>query len=390
MNITMIGCPFKTSYGIYADLLRSAIENKTGSKIQWLASNCGCGDPVEKSKIFQIQGCDYFEQPHILNFAYTPERKLWKHWLRTRASHLSYALRSRKYSKLSGDAELVHFQQILNAYGFSAVYHWLNLPSKAARVVTVHELDPYQREFPSKCAVYNKADAIHVHCEELKQELVKRYVQPEKIHVVLEGTAVPAVLEEAPRNGIVFYGGHHLMSGKGIPTLFQAMAILKQRLGVDAPVVTMHGHYSDDSPAQAQPLAEQLGVSDKIEWLSHPGTEELGKLYRSSSVCVLPYSGSFAGFPAALAAANGLPVIATRKAGIPDHLGDCGIWIDENNAEQLAQRVMGLLASEALWQEQSARLRQRAKDFLSIDVIAERTLEVYEQALKNKAKPSRQ
>jgi glycosyltransferase involved in cell wall biosynthesis len=385
MKITMIGCPFQTTYGYYAELLKEAIEQKTGSPIEWLASNCGCGDPAEINKLFQIQCTRYFELPHIHNYAYTPERKAWEHWLRSRASHLSYTVRSRRYSKLSTGAELVHFQQILNAYGFSVVYHWLNRPSKAARVVTVHELDPYQLEFPEKCSVYNMADAVHVHCEEMKRDLVQRSVSAEKIHVVPQGTVVADHLEETPREGIVFYGGHHLMSGKGISTLFEAESILKQRLGADAPAVKIHGHYPERSLQEARPLAQKLGVADRVDWLPPLTMEKMAELYRSSRVCVLPYTGSFAGLPASMAAANGLPVVATRRAGIPDHLGDCGIWIEEGNAAQLAERVMDLLSDASLWQSTSERLRKHAKEFLRMDVIAESTLAMYKDALKNKA-----
>lgn len=385
MKITMIGCPFKTSYGYYAESLKGAIEKKTGGSIEWVASNCGCGDPAATNHLFEIPCSKYFEKAHIHNYAYAPGNMAWAHWLRARASHASYASRSRKYATLSEGAELVHFQQILNAYGFSVVYHWLNRPATAARVVTVHELDAYQLEFPSKSVIYNRADAVHVHCEDMKRQLVERNVRPESIHVVPLGANVPESLGDSPREGVVFYGGHHLMSGKGVPTLFEAQAILKQRLGPNAPTLKIHGHYTERSPEDAKPLAERLGIADRIQWLPPLSMDETAALYRSSRVCVLPYTGSFAGYPAATAAANGLPVVATRKAGIPDHLGDAGIWIEEGNATQLADRVMDLLGDAALWQRTSDGLRKRAREFLSMDVIADQTLAVYRDALKHRA-----
>ena len=385
MKIAMIGCPFKTSYGYYAESLKSAIEQRTGTPIEWVASNCGCGDPAATNRLFEIQCPRYFELPHLHNYGPMPGQSALGHWLRVRASHTSYSVRSRRYSKLSSGADLVHFQQILHAYGFSVLYHWLNRPATSARVVTVHELDPYQVEFPSKCTVYNQADAVHVHCEEMKGELVKRNVLAEKIRVIPQGTVVPESIEGTAREGIVFYGGHHLMSGKGVPTLFRAMSILKQRLGEKAPTLRIHGHYTEKSPLEAEPLARELGVADKIVWLPPLSTKEMADLYRASRVCVLPYTGSFAGLPAATAAANGLPVVATRRAGIPDHLGDCGIWIEEDNAQQLADRVMELLDDTALWQSTSERLRTHARDFLSMDVIAESTLRLYQDALGHKS-----
>ena len=88
-----------------------------------------------------------------------------------------------------------------------------------------------------------------------------------------------------------------------------------------------------------------------------------------------------------MAAANQLPVICTRKAGLPDHLGDCAAWVDERNPVQLAERIMELLESDERRRELADKLRTRAENFLSWDVIAERTLDVYEESARRKASP---
>lgn len=113
--------------------------------------------------------------------------------------------------------------------------------------------------------------------------------------------------------------------------------------------------------------------------------EEIARQYQRSLVCVLPYIGSLAGLPAAIAAANQLPVICTRKAGLPDHLADCAVWVDERNPMQLAERIMELLDSDERRRELADGLRTRAEKFLSWDVIAERTLDVYEESARRKA-----
>src|SRR5256885_12306173 len=50
---------------------------------------------------------------------------------------------------------------------------------------------------------------------------------------------------------------------------------------------------------------------------------------------LFPYTTLFR----SIAAANELPVVCTKKAGLPDHLGDCAVWVDEGNPEQLADRI---------------------------------------------------
>lgn len=382
MQMSMICCPFKTSFGFYASSLKAEIEKKTGTTMQWVASNCGCGDPIEVSRQFQATQCDYFNMPILVDFR---SKKAWKRRVRGAARSVILYIRARKYAGLSKSAEVVHFQQILNAYGSKAVFHWLRQPSQAIRIITVHELDGDQLEFPETNKTYNLANAIIVHCEEMKQQLIRLNVQENKVHVVLHGTDLPAVLPDSERSGIVFYGGHKLMSGKGIETLFKAMAIIKGRMGENTPVLKIHGHFGPVTPKEGAELARDNGIADKIVWLNQISEEDMVRLYQSSRVCVLPYTGSFAGLPAALAAACKLPVVCTRKAGLPDHLGDSGVWVDENNPGQLADRIIELLTNDALRQQVGAKLLKRAKESLGWDVIADKTLEIYKQSATKKA-----
>ncbi|MGZ4845702.1 MAG: glycosyltransferase family 4 protein, partial [Candidatus Angelobacter sp.] len=139
------------------------------------------------------------------------------------------------------------------------------------------------------------------------------------------------------------------------------------------------------TPKEGAELARDNGIADKIVWLNQISEEDMVRLYQSSRVCVLPYTGSFAGLPAALAAACKLPVVCTRKAGLPDHLGDSGVWVDENNPGQLADRIIELLTNDALRQQVGAKLLKRAKEALGWDVIADKTLEIYKQSATKKA-----
>ena len=215
--------------------------------------------------------------------------------------------------------------------------------------------------------------------------MVKLGVPEDKIHVVLHGASVPASSSENQRSGIIFYAGHKAMTGKGMQTLFPAMSILHQRMGARAPVLKIHGHYGENIPEEAEELASHSGLGGHIVWLNQISMEEIARQYQRALVCVLPYTGSFAGLPAAMAAANQLPVICTKKAGLPDHLADCAVWVDERNPVQLAERIMELLQSDERRRELADKLRTRAESFLSWDVIAERTLNVYEESAKRKA-----
>ena len=119
----------------------------------------------------------------------------------------------------------------------------------------------------------------------------------------MHGVALPAPQAENSREGIVFYGGHKLMSGKGLETLFKAMAIIRQKMAANTPLLKIHGHYGTDIPQEALQLAAQHEVADRIVWLNQIPDEEVVRLYQHSLLCALPYTGSFAGFAASMAAA---------------------------------------------------------------------------------------
>jgi glycosyltransferase involved in cell wall biosynthesis len=252
-------------------------------------------------------------------------------------------------------------------------------------VVTVHELDREQTENPARNRTYNQADAIIVHDKELKEKLVSLEVDEKLIHVVRYGTEIPAAPIREKREGLVFYGGHKPMSGKGIQAVFEALAIVARRLGDQTPRLRIHGHYGTQTPAEGLALARALGVESRIEWLNQIPMEDMARLYRTSLLCLLPFTGSFAGLPVGVAAANELPIVCTRKAGIPDHIGDCGVWVSENQPEELAGRVIELLESDAQRRGYGTRLRAHAEAYLSWDVIARETYAVYESARQRRA-----
>jgi hypothetical protein len=125
MKISMIGCPFQTSFGCYISSLRDAIGRKAASPVQWVASNCGCGDPIESGRQFQVLNCDYFDMPIPGEYRSSSS---WKRRARGLARTAVLHWRAGRYASMSRGADVVHFQQILNAYGSKAVFQWLRSP----------------------------------------------------------------------------------------------------------------------------------------------------------------------------------------------------------------------------------------------------------------------
>jgi glycosyltransferase involved in cell wall biosynthesis len=378
MNVKIISCWFATSYGAYTDGLRRALERRLGSEVGIIATNCGCDDPIAIHKQFQDRRCEYFELPNV---RFHKSTSPLKYWLRTQLRNLVCWERARRFHRRDGAAEVLHFQQILNATGSATVFHWLGMPSRAARVVTVHELDPYQLDFPQTNLRYNRADRIIVHFQELKDSLGQLGVDAERIDVVPHGVQL-LPLGDGPREGIIFYGGHHLESGKGFYTLLDAIRLVKERLGPRAPRLAIHGHWGATSPDQALRASRAGGLGDGVRWLNEIGLDAAVSEYQRALLCVLPYTGSFAGYPAGLATAHGAAVIGTRRAGLPDHVGDAARFVAENDAGELAAAIVELLGNEAARCDLVARGRARAEAVLGWDQIAAHTLDSYRRAIE--------
>ena len=392
MKITLIGCPFRTSYGGYICSLRSALERAAGTPVKWVASNCGCGDPIEVARLFQTQDCDYFEMRTKIGrwdiVRYSTNRNPVQRCLKYGIRYANNYLRAARCASLASQSDVIHFHQTLNAYGADAAFHFLRRHTPAARVITLHELDPEQTDFPVRNLAYNSADGVIVHDSFIKEKLVSTGVAADLVHVVCCGTDL-AEGENIARDGIVFYGGHHLVKNKGLGVLLQAYRCLKDRLPA-VPRLRIHGHYGATAPPEAIEMAKQAGVADDVEWLNDlpegNSSTEMARLYRRSQVCVLPYTGSFAGLAAGVAAANRLPIVATRMAGVPDHIGDLGIWVSGNDPMELAHRIEQILSDEAMRQDYGTRLRAFAEEHLGWDTVARQTLSIYESAAEHAAK----
>ena len=112
-------------------------------------------------------------------------------------------------------------------------------------------------------------------------------------------------------------------------------------------------------------LADDLGVSGSVEFPGFLPHEELAAVQRSARAFVQHSmeapSGDSEGMPVAIleAAASGLPVVATRHAGIPDAVidGVTGFLVDEGDVAAMSARMIQLAIDPALAAEFGVRAR---------------------------------
>src|ERR1019366_9222726 len=130
-----------TTYGAYTLSLRSSLERATGAPVQWVASNCGCNDPIELARKFQTRNCDYFEMSHTIAgwsidaYSRNPVKRALRSDVRQASNHIRVA----RYLGRTQRADVIHLQQTLNAYGSDIASYFLRRKVIAARVITLHE-----------------------------------------------------------------------------------------------------------------------------------------------------------------------------------------------------------------------------------------------------------
>ncbi|MFT5430196.1 MAG: glycosyltransferase involved in cell wall biosynthesis [Myxococcota bacterium] len=181
-------------------------------------------------------------------------------------------------------------------------------------------------------------------------------------------------------------GDYFLVVGQNSPSKSHA-DILEAFAAADLPKTTslvllqrlyQKGRFGLSKRSALAPLAERLGIADRVVWLSGIDNEAVVTLLRGAQALVQFSRYEGFGMPLLEAAACGTPVIASDIAPLVEVSGGAALHVPLLTAE--LARAMGRVGqSTAFRQELSERGLQRARDF-SWDKCAESHLECYREA----------
>jgi teichuronic acid biosynthesis glycosyltransferase TuaC len=315
------------------------------------------------------------EYPRVLQL---PRRILFD-----RSGDLAYAGLRRAKPLREGGADLIHAHQALPD---GAVAQRLAAARGVPYVVTVHGADAYRtlREGGRAAArvrsVLGSAAAVMTVGSSVAR-LLEGVVAAERLHVVLNGTSIDdGAVEPAdflPGVPLVLSVGY-LIERKGHASLLDALAQLRAA-GTDVALAivgegTLRG--------RLQQQAAQLGLTDRVHFLSQLTHSEVLRLMARADVFALPSWDEAFGLVYTEAMAQGTPVIACRGEGPEDFIrdGENGYLVPPRDAAALAAAIVGVLAEPA-GARAVGEAGRRAAGELTWQRNAERQLAIYEQVL---------
>lgn len=172
-----------------------------------------------------------------------------------------------------------------------------------------------------------------------------------------------------------FFSLAKLAPEKGIADLLKAIKLLGDkdflfRIGGD-------GQYKH----QYQALAQQMGISDKIEWLGFLSREKAAKEFQNCHVFVLPSLYEAMGVVYAEAIACGKPVIGTRCGG-PESIINAsnGLLVEPGNADALAGALMHMYNNHHTYN--ATEIREDFCSKYSRPVVCRQLMDIYMEAIQ--------
>jgi glycosyltransferase involved in cell wall biosynthesis len=236
----------------------------------------------------------------------------------------------------------------------------------------------------SQLRVSRQLDRILTVSEASRQDLQQEYgLSPERLRVVGNGIDVDVF---TPRPGIARRPDELITTLsadsplKGFRYLLEALARLRRkRPGLRLKVIGQAGH--DTGTLER---VESLGLTGAVEFTGRVPAETIARAYAEATVAVVPSLYEGFGFPAGEAMACEVPLVSTRAGALPEVVGEdgsCGLLVPPQNAEALANALDELLDQPERRAALGKAGRARVLAQFTWQRAAERTVEVYREAL---------
>lgn len=286
-------------------------------------------------------------------------------------------------------------------------------------VITFHALGQVRRlaqgaadAFPPErgrieAALMRQADRIIAECAQDRLDMEQLYgAAPERITIAPCGfdpaelwpvprAAARAQLGLPPGRFTVLQLGR-MVPRKGVDTVIQGLALLRERHGVDAELLVAGGGQagldaaSDPELARLGALAQQLGIGGQVRFVGQQPRAALRLWYGAADVFVTtPWYEPF-GITPVEAMACARPVIGSEVGGIKSTVVDglTGFLIPSRDPRALAERLAQLHADPALALRMGEAGLRRAYRHYTWRAVAQQAAAVYAAVLDESRSPA--
>ena len=228
---------------------------------------------------------------------------------------------------------------------------------------------------------------IIVHGEKLKEQMIKEYNIPvEKVHAIHIGEHNVAPFKKYERedikeggNLILFFG--RIWKYKGLEYLIKAEPMITKEVPGTKIIIAGTGE-------DFKKYEEMMPNRDNfIVYNYHIPYKEGAELFQRCSVVALPYIDASQSGVIPTAYGFKKPVVVTNVGSIPEIVdgGITGFIVPPRNSEALANAIVKLLKDNKLREQMGENAYKKLKTDLSWDKIAEKTIDVYKEAIRDKS-----
>lgn len=131
------------------------------------------------------------------------------------------------------------------------------------------------------------------------------------------------------------------------------------------------GNKTDNGYEDVNNMVKKMGMEKRILFLGRVSDEEKIKLYQKCKIYVQPTS--FEGFGMAIAESMlcGAPVITSKKGAVPEVAGDCALYVDPDNIDEISEGIKKIINNGELSSKMSIDGHNRIKNKFSYAVRKE-------------------
>jgi len=230
---------------------------------------------------------------------------------------------------------------------------------------------------------YNDAAGVISMSESGRDRLVEIGLDPARVHVVPYGVDVPPSCPEPHERG------EHvrcLSVGRFLPKKAPILTLEAFRGAAAAmPGLTLDYVGGGDLLPAAQQFVNEFGLEEQVTFHGVQPAAKVARLLTEADIFLQhsvtdPDTGDEEGLPVAIleAMAHGLPVVATRHAGIPEAVieGRTGLLVDEGDSDGMTERLLVLARNPALRASLGEAAWKRALECFTWERERERLLEL--------------